>query len=109
MAPMATRTGHPPGFAMDTFLKLLLWDGRPQCMFFDKYRIRMTAIACLFDVGNVGHGFGILAGKDIMFSVTIITIGRPLRPLHDHLGMETLQLFFLRLLVASGTVPPFVS
>jgi hypothetical protein len=105
---MATRTGHLPGFAMHAFLKLLFWDGRPQCMFLDKYRIRMTAIACLFDVGNVGHGFGILAGKDIMFSVTIITIGRPLRPLHDHLGMEALQVFFLRLLVASRTVHPFV-
>src|SRR4030065_266786 len=107
MAPMATRTGHLPGFTMHTFLKLLFWDGRPQCMFFDKYRISMTAIACLFDARNVGHGFGILAGKDIVFSMTIMTIGRPLRPLHDHLGMEALQGFFLRLLVASRTVHPF--
>jgi hypothetical protein len=77
-------------------------------MVLDKYRIRMTAIACLFDVGNVGHGFGILTGQNIMFSVTIITVGCPFRPLHDHLGMEALQVFFLRLLVASGTVYPFV-
>jgi hypothetical protein len=108
MASMATRTGHLSGFAMHTFLKFLLWDGRPQCMFFDKSCIRMTTITCPVDVGNVGHGFGILAGKDIMFSVTIITIGCPLRSLHDHLGMEALQVFFLCLLVASRTVHPFV-
>jgi hypothetical protein len=108
MAAMATRTGHFPGFTMHTLLKLLFWDGRPQCMFFDKYGIRMAAIACLFNVGNVGHRFGILAGKDIMFPVTVITIGRPLRPFHDHLGMEALQVFLLRLLVAGRTVHPFV-
>jgi hypothetical protein len=68
----------------------------------------MAAITCLFDVGNVGHGFGILAGQNIVFSVTVITVGCPLHPLHDHLGMEALQVFFLRLLVASGTVHPLV-
>jgi hypothetical protein len=64
----------------------------------------MTPIACLFNVENVGHGFGILAGKDTMFSVTIITIGCSLHPLHDHLRMKTLLIFFLCLLVARGTV-----
>jgi hypothetical protein len=77
-------------------------------MFLDKYRIRMTAIARLFKVGNMGHGFRILAWKDIMFSVAIITIRCPLRPFHNHLGMEALQVFFLRLLVTSRTVHPFV-
>jgi hypothetical protein len=77
-------------------------------MLFDKYRIGMTAITGLVDVGNMCHGFVILARKNIMFSVTVITVGCPFRPLHDHLGMETLQILLLRLLMASGAVHPFV-
>src|SRR4030043_4655 len=73
-------------------------------MLFDKFQIRMTSIACFFNVGNVCHGFGILTGEDIMFSVTIITISCPLHPLHDHLRMKTLLVFLACLLVASGTV-----
>jgi hypothetical protein len=39
-----------------------------------------------------------------MFPVTIITIGCPLHPLHDHLGMKALLIFFICLLVARCTV-----
>jgi hypothetical protein len=77
-------------------------------MLFDKYRICMTAITGLVDVRNMGHGFFVLTRKNVVFSVTIITIGCPFRPLHDHLGMETLQILLLSLLVASCTVHPFV-
>src|SRR3989304_1457395 len=77
-------------------------------MFLDKYCICMTAITGLVDVGNMGHGFVILTRKNVMFSVAIITIGCPFCPLHDHLGMETLQILLLSLLMASCTVYPFV-
>ena len=68
----------------------------------------MAAVARPVDVGTMCHRFVILARKNIMLSVTVKTIGCPLRPLHDHLGMEALQIFLLRLLVASGAVHPFV-
>jgi hypothetical protein len=68
----------------------------------------MAAVACPIDVGNMRHGFVILARKYVMFSVTIITVGCPFSSLHDHLGMEPLQILVLRLLVASCTVHLFV-
>src|SRR5512139_3187573 len=108
MASMAIRTSDLTRFSMYTFLKFLFRNSRSQGMLFDKYRIGMTAITGLVDVGNVCHGFVILARKNIMFSVTVITIGRPFCPLHDHLGMETLQILLLRLLMASGTIHLFV-
>jgi hypothetical protein len=42
--------------------------------------------------------------QDIVFSVTIVTIGRPFHPFHDHLGMEALQVFLFGFLVASRAV-----
>ena len=108
MASMATGAGHLSSLTMDTSLKLVSRHGRSKGMLFDKYRIRMAAVACPLDVGNMCHGFAFPTRKNVMFSVTIKTIGCPLRPLHDHLGMEALQIFLLRLLVASGTVHPFV-
>jgi hypothetical protein len=59
-------------------------------MLLDEFNIGMATATSLIDIGNVGHGFGILAWQDIMLSVAIITIGCPLRPFHDHLGMKTL-------------------
>jgi hypothetical protein len=46
--------------------------------------------------------------QDIMFSVTIVTIGRPFHPFHDHLRVKALQVFLFRLLVASRTVHLFI-
>ena len=107
MASMATGTGHLSTLAMDTSPKLISGNGRSEGMLFDKYRIRMAAVACPIDVGNMRHGFVILIRENVMFSMTIITTGCPLRPLHDHLGMEALQIFLLRLLMASCAVHPF--
>jgi hypothetical protein len=108
MASMATGAGHLSSLAMDTSPKLISGNGRSKGMLFDKYRIRMAAVACPLDVGNVCHGFVILTLKNVMFSVTVITIGCSFHPLHDHLGMEALQILLLCLLVASCTVHPFV-
>jgi len=45
---------------------------------------------------------------DIVFSVTIITIGRPFCPFHDQLGMKALQVFFFSLSVTSRAVHPLI-
>ena len=43
-----------------------------------------------------------------MFPMALVTIGSPLRFLHDHLGMKTLLVSLFRLLVASRTVHPLI-
>jgi hypothetical protein len=78
-------------------------------MLFHKFKIGMTSVTCLFDVGDIRHRFGILAGKDIMVSVAVTAISRPLRPLHDHLGVKTLLILFLRLLMTSPTIHTLIS
>jgi len=108
MASMATGAGHLSSLAVDTSPELISGNGRSERMLFDKDRIRMAAVACPIDVGGMGHGFVILTRKNVVFSMTIITIRCPFHSLHDHLGMETLQIFFLRFLVATCTVHPFV-
>jgi hypothetical protein len=75
-------------------------------MLLDKFQIRMTPIARLVDTGNMGHGFGILTWQDIVFSVTIMAISRPLRSFHDHFRMKSLLIFFVCLIVATLAIHP---
>jgi len=75
-------------------------------MLLDKFQIPMTPITCLVDIGNMGHGFGILTWQDIVFSVTIIAISCPLRSFHDHFRMKSLFILFLCFIVATLAIHP---
>jgi len=75
-------------------------------MLFDKFNIGVASIACLADIGNMGHRFRVLTWKDVMFPVAIITVRSPLGPLHDHFGVQTLLVLFLRRLMTPRTVYP---
>ena len=106
---MTAGTGHLPRFSMNAFLKFIFWNSCAECMLLHKFNIGMTSTTGLFDVGHIRHGFGILAWQGIMFSVALVTISRPLHPLHDHLGMKALLIFFLRLLMTCPTVHGTIS
>ena len=101
---MATGTCHLPRFPMHTSLKFFFRHDRTQCMLLDECKIGMTAVTCLFDVRDIGHRFGILTWKDVVFSMAIITVSRPLCPLHNHLRMKALLILFLRLPVTNPAV-----
>jgi hypothetical protein len=93
---------------MDTLPEFISRNSGSQGMLFDKDRIRMATVAGSIDVGNMRQGFIILAGLNIMFPVAVKAVGCPFRSLHDHFGMETLQVLLFCLLVASSTIHPFV-
>ncbi len=84
MASVATGAGHLSCHAMDAFPKFFSGNDGTQRVLLDKDRIRMASVACPIDVRNVGHGLVVLARKNVVFPVTVVTVGCPLRPLHDH-------------------------
>ena len=108
MAAVATGAGHLSCHAVNAFPKFFSGNNRTQRVLLDKDRIGMASVACPIGVRNMRHGFAIFARKDIVLSVTIIASGRPFGALHDHFGMEALQILLLHLLMARSTVYPFV-
>ena len=84
MAPVAAHTRDISRLSVDTSLEEIPGEARPQCVLLHEFNVRVAAVTGFRDIGRMGHRLQILTRQDIMPSVTIVTIGGPLGPLHDH-------------------------